>query len=44
LQDCTFFENEIETFYPNGEIKTTINSVRMNNYNQYQNICKADLH
>ena len=44
LQDCAFFKNEIGTFFPNGEIETTINPVKINNYSQYKKLCKIWLH
>lgn len=44
LQDCAFFQNEIGTFFPDGEIKTIVNTEKMNNYNQYKKLCASTLH
>lgn len=41
LQSCSFFQNEIGTFFPNGEPNITVNSVKMNNYNQYNKIVRT---
>ena len=41
LQSCSFFQNEIGTFFPNGEPNITVNSVKMNNYNQYTKIVRT---
>jgi hypothetical protein len=38
LQDCTFFQNEIGTFFPNGEPNIIKNVIKMNNYNQYKKL------
>jgi hypothetical protein len=40
LQECYSFKKEIGTFYPNGDIETTINVVKMNTFLQYYKLCK----
>ncbi|SHL70042.1 hypothetical protein [Flavobacterium chilense] len=44
LQNCSFFQNEIGTFFPNGEPETIVDKVKMNNYNQYLKLCDIWLH
>lgn len=44
LQSCSFFQNEIGTFNPDGSVKTIIDSVKMNNYNQYNSAVHNYLH
>lgn len=45
LQNCSFFQNEIGTFLPNeGEPKTIVNKVKMNNFTQYKKRWEVWLH
>ncbi|MBF4465600.1 hypothetical protein [Flavobacterium sp. LC2016-12] len=40
LQNSSFFKKEIGTFDSSGNPTIIIDTIKMNNYNQYNNLCK----